>query len=70
MIICKVSEQSNRSLHFQSALTQFCWQVLSLVNIICKNISYEITRHLFDGLEMNIFMLAICDNSEMMGHQH
>ena len=27
-------------------------------------------RHLFDGLEMNIFMLAVCNYSQMMSHQH
>jgi len=27
------------------------------------------TRHLFDGLEVNIFMLAGCDYSQMMSHQ-
>lgn len=28
------------------------------------------TRHLFDGLEMNIFMLAAREYSQMMSHQH
>jgi hypothetical protein len=74
------SKGSNHILQFQSALTPFGWHVLSVTNVylylFVETKVMESTEYLLDGLQINIFMLTICDNSQrpdylqMMSHQH